>query len=53
MPPGLDLAGLKAALERRKVVASLRGTALRLSPSVYNDEGDVDALLSVLRESVG
>jgi len=52
MPSGLDLAGLKAALERRKVVASLRGSALRVSPNVYNDTRDVDALLQVLREAV-
>jgi selenocysteine lyase/cysteine desulfurase len=51
-PAGLDLTGLKAALERRKVVASLRGSALRVSPNVYNDARDVDALLQVLREAV-
>lgn len=53
MPPGLDLAALKEALERRNVVASLRGSALRLSPNVYNDEADVAALLEGLREAVG
>jgi len=52
MPPGIDLAGLKAALERRRVAASLRGSALRLSPNVYNDAGDLDALLEGLREAV-
>jgi selenocysteine lyase/cysteine desulfurase len=52
MPAGIDLAGLKASLERRKVVASLRGSALRLSPNVYNTPSDVDALLEVLREAV-
>ncbi|HSW28959.1 MAG TPA: aminotransferase class V-fold PLP-dependent enzyme [Longimicrobiales bacterium] len=51
MPAGIDLAALKAALERRKVVASLRGSALRLSPNVYNDDGDMEALLQVLREA--
>ncbi len=53
MPAGIDLAALKAALERRKVVASLRGSALRLSPNVYNDDGDMEALLQVLREAAG
>ena len=53
MPPGLDLVALKDALERRKVVASLRGTALRLSPNAYNDQADMDALLEGLREAVG
>jgi selenocysteine lyase/cysteine desulfurase len=53
MPPGLDLVALKGALERRKVVASLRGTALRLSPNVYNDASDIGALVDGLREAVG
>jgi selenocysteine lyase/cysteine desulfurase len=52
MPEDIDLAGLKGALERRKVFASLRGSALRLSPNVYNDPSDVDALLEGLREAV-
>jgi len=52
MPAGIDLAVLEASLERRKVVASLRGSALRLSPNVYNDGGDMEALLQVLREAV-
>jgi len=52
MPPGLELKALAAALRARGVVASLRGTALRLSPNVYNDEGDVGALLEGLREAV-
>jgi selenocysteine lyase/cysteine desulfurase len=52
MPPGLDLVGLRNALARRDVVASLRGSALRLSPNVYNDTGDLDALLEGLREAV-
>jgi selenocysteine lyase/cysteine desulfurase len=52
MPEGIDLAGLKAALDRRSVSASLRGSALRLSPNVYNDGSDVGALLEGLREAV-
>lgn len=52
MPSGIDLAVLTASLERRKVVASLRGSALRLSPNVYNTPEDMEALLQVLREAV-
>jgi selenocysteine lyase/cysteine desulfurase len=52
MPATIDLAGLKEALERRKVVASLRGSALRLAPNVYNDASDVEALMNGLREAV-
>lgn len=53
MPPGIDLVTLQEALARRRVSASLRGTALRLSPNVYNDASDVDALVEGLREAVG
>lgn len=53
MPEGIDLAGLKAALEWRNVSASLRGSALRLAPNVYNDAEDVAALLDGLTEAVG
>lgn len=53
MPEGIDLAELRDALDRRSVVASLRGSALRLSPNVYNDASDVEALLEGLREAVG
>jgi selenocysteine lyase/cysteine desulfurase len=33
------------------VFASLRGSALRVSPNVYNDASDADALIAVLREA--
>ncbi|MCI0434298.1 MAG: aminotransferase class V-fold PLP-dependent enzyme [Gemmatimonadetes bacterium] len=49
-PPGLDLAELQASLDRRGVSVSLRGSAMRVSPNVYNDEADVRALLEVLRD---
>lgn len=49
MPAGVDLDETKAALEEARVAASLRGTALRVSPHVYNDEDDVEALLEVMR----
>ena len=52
MPEGLDLASLKQTLAHRNVSASLRGTALRLAPNVYNDLEDVDALMCVLREAI-
>lgn len=51
MPEGMDLVTLRDALARRNVVASLRGTALRLSPNVYNDAADLEALLEGMREA--
>jgi selenocysteine lyase/cysteine desulfurase len=52
MPDSVDLSALAESLARRNVSAALRGTALRLSANVYNDETDVDALHDVLREAV-
>lgn len=52
MPEGIDLVGLKETLAARKVSASLRGSALRVSPNVYNDEVDVGVLLEVLKGAV-
>ncbi len=48
MPPGVEPAGVKEALEQRQVHVSLRGPALRISPHLYNDGGDVEALLTAL-----
>jgi selenocysteine lyase/cysteine desulfurase len=53
MPERVDLHGLRDALARRNVSASLRGSALRLSPNVYNDEVDVGALFDVLESAAG
>lgn len=52
MPASVDLAALSKTLADRGVSASLRGTALRLSPNVYNDQTDIDALAGVLRDAV-
>lgn len=51
MPDTVDLQALRAALDEREVSASLRGSALRLSPNVYNDAQDVGALLEVLKDA--
>ncbi|MGD2069733.1 MAG: aminotransferase class V-fold PLP-dependent enzyme [Gemmatimonadota bacterium] len=48
MRPDVELDRLKAELDRRRISASLRGTALRVSPNVYNDAEDVAALQEVL-----
>ena len=52
MPEGLELEALKAELEARRIFVSLRGSALRVSPHVYNDEGDVGALIEALQGAV-
>lgn len=53
MPAGLQLSDVKGALAGEGVSASLRGSALRVSPNVYNHEADVQALLRALRKAVG
>lgn len=52
MPEGLELTALKAELERRKIFVSLRGSALRVSPHLYNDENDIGVLIEALRAAV-
>ena len=52
-PASVDLAALHAELQRANVGAALRGSALRIAPNVYNDGADVEALMNVLRISVG
>lgn len=50
-PPGLATSTLAAELERRRIHVSLRGTAVRVSPNVYNGAEDVDALRAALTEA--
>lgn len=49
MPPSVDLATLHSDLQNAGVSAALRGSALRISPNVYNDVDDVEALMQCLR----
>lgn len=50
MPEGVPLATLRDRLQAAKVHVSLRGSALRVSPNVYNDHDDVGVLTEILRE---
>jgi selenocysteine lyase/cysteine desulfurase len=47
-PDGLGVEQLRAALAEHRISASVRGSAVRLSPHVYNDERDIDALRAAL-----
>ena len=51
-PAGVSLDRLDAELRRARVYASLRGSALRIAPNLYNDAADAAALLSVLEAVV-
>ncbi|MGH7460014.1 MAG: aminotransferase class V-fold PLP-dependent enzyme, partial [Longimicrobiales bacterium] len=51
-PRQVDLAQLHQTLQNRNVFVSLRGSALRVSPNVYNDVDDLAALLEVLESAL-
>jgi selenocysteine lyase/cysteine desulfurase len=51
-PPGVDLQRLAATLASRRVLVSLRGSAVRVSPHVYNDARDVEALGDALGAAI-
>ena len=43
-----DLASLSKRLRERQITVSIRGDAIRVSPSVYNDCTDIDALIDAI-----
>ena len=49
LPERVDAARLQALLRERRVTVSVRGDAVRVAPSVYNEPADVEALLDALR----
>lgn len=44
VPEGLPIERLREALEERNISVSVRGSAIRISPHVYNDARDMEAL---------
>ena len=52
-PAGVQLSRVEQLLREHRVLLSRRGTALRVSPHLYNDAGDVEALRAVLRAASG
>ena len=52
-PSGLEVGKVRKELEARRVSVSLRGSSLRVSPNVYNDQADVAALAEALRATAG
>lgn len=53
MPERVELHQVRQALQHAGVYASLRGSALRISPNVYNTPADVAALVEVLEVVAG
>ncbi len=52
LPAGVDPARLVPELEARSVSVSLRGSAVRVAPHVYNGEDDLAALLDAIRATL-
>lgn len=52
LPEQIKPKELSDRLKDRKIHISVRGSAIRISPNVYNTEDDMQALLEVLKESV-
>jgi selenocysteine lyase/cysteine desulfurase len=52
MPSGLP-DDLPAELAKRNVFVSVRGSSIRVTPHLYNDERDIDRLISALADVTG
>lgn len=52
LPPGMDAERLKRSLDRHRVGVSFRGRSVRVSPYVYNTEGDAEALVAAFAEAL-
>ncbi|WP_413204320.1 aminotransferase class V-fold PLP-dependent enzyme [Rhodospirillum sp. A1_3_36] len=52
LPEGVAVGPLAARLAEARVVLSVRGSRLRVSPHVYNDDQDVDRLIEVLSDAL-
>lgn len=50
LPDHVEPMGVSQALQAGQVSVSARGRAIRVSPNVYNDANDLDALVRVLAE---
>lgn len=48
LPKTLEMETVKAKLAEAKIMVSIRGNAIRVSPNVYNDEADLEKLVAVL-----
>ena len=52
LPPAVSLERLNEALQQQNVAVSVRGDAVRVSPNVYNDRSDMEALVQALRQAL-
>jgi selenocysteine lyase/cysteine desulfurase len=50
LPAQIKLSELLTELQRRKIFVSVRGNSIRVTPNVYNDNNDIDALRDALEK---
>src|SRR5699024_4127060 len=51
LPEKKEIATIQRQLTRKNVYLSTRGSAIRISPNVYNTKGDMDKLLQILQRA--
>lgn len=52
VPGGIDMNTVKEELQSKNIHVSIRGSAIRISPHLYNDDADVKALKECLLSAV-
>ena len=52
LPPHINPSLLLNELQKRKIFISVRGDSIRVSPHMYNNERDMQALINTLQQSV-
>ncbi len=52
LPQGADAERIRALLAERKIYVSVRGSAIRVAPHVYNDAADLARLAGVLKHAL-
>ncbi|MGL4574994.1 MAG: aminotransferase class V-fold PLP-dependent enzyme [Burkholderiaceae bacterium] len=52
LPEGVDAETVRTQLAQQKIHVSVRGSAVRVSPHVYNDEEDFARLLGALKQAI-
>ncbi|KST65156.1 aminotransferase class V-fold PLP-dependent enzyme [Mastigocoleus testarum] len=50
IPKYVEIKKLQSILNRNKVLISVRGQSIRISPNIYNDEDDMNALIDALHQ---
>jgi selenocysteine lyase/cysteine desulfurase len=50
LPPNIAMGKVKEVFAKHHISVSFRGSAIRISPHLYNDEKDIKILINALKE---